>query len=554
MNSLNKKTLCLIVASIWLWLPFSLSAQLSPVSNSKGKWGYEDANGNLVIKNKFNGAGDFKEGVALVQNGKKYGVIDGAGKFVIKPDYDMITDFNQLGLAEVVKGDKHGFVNRSGKIVIPCKYKYIGGFNTDGLVWVNEGGKLEKGYVSGGKFNIFREDGTPLFKKAYTRIGVFVPWKSTYTSAELEKMTKVERNLTEGEDYTFWRKQLVNFSPGSMLPDNVQAYYVSEKSDGNYNGVYTPNGEVIIPAGKYYFANCPENGISIVQPKKGATNFYIVSSGKMLFAEKLDGSWGFKDGYCIGLYGGLQYIYDVNGQRKSAGYTKIYPLNNGIHVVRNGTDNYGMIAADGREILPAINYAVYPCLEGCCLVKEKSTSPIGYKDVNGEWIIEPTFKDGLSFYGGNAMVNSGGKWGMITLSCDTVLPFEYKNLKIKLRPDQKLIWAEHDNDNFECYDIESGKTLIPAIYKDAYAFDSHFDGLALVKKSNTDASWGWIDYNGNEVVPCVFSDKDALKAGKEYEASGRSVWTPYTTYIFTLHNNPVPVDFNSVVEETLWDY
>lgn len=554
MNSIIKILSSGLTYVLLMSVSFSLNAQLTPISNSKGKWGYEDANGNLVVKHKFTGAGEFKEGVALVQDGKKYGILDTNGKYIVAPSYDMITDFNPLGLAEVMKGDKHGFIDKTGKLVIPCQFKYVGGFNTNGHVWVNEGGKLEKGAVIGGKFNIFKPDGTSLFNKAYARIGVFVPWKYTYTKADRDKMSQVERNLTEGEDYSFWRKQTVNFVPGSILPDDVHAYYVTDKTDGNYNGVYTAQGEMIIPAGKYYFANCPENGISIVHPKKGTANFYHVESNKMLLDKNLEGSWGYRDGYCIGNEKGLQYIYDVNGEKKSAGYTKIYPLNSGVHVVRNGDDKYGMISADGTELLAAVNYAVYPCIEGLSLVREQSSSLVGYKDNKGEWVIEPMYASGYSFSGGNAMVKSGDKWGMITLKNDTVLPFEYTDLKFKHRPDQNLIWAKQSNGCFECYDINAGKIVLPALYADAYAFGSRFDGLAMVKKSNSDTSWGWIDNEGKEVVPCVFTQNDAWKAGKEYEDSGRSIWSPYTTHIFNLHNNPVPVDFQSVVDEALWDY
>ncbi len=554
MISIKKILTNVLTLTFFMSVSFTVNAQLTPISNSKGKWGYEDSNGNLVVKYKFNAAGDFKDGVALVQDGKKYGVIDETGKFVVKPEYDMITDYNQLGLAEVMKGDSHGFIDKAGKLVIPCKFKFVGGFNTNGMVWVNEGGKLEKGKITGGKFNIYRPDGTPLFEKSYTTIGTFVPWKKIYSQTDLENMTNIEKNLIEGKNYTFWRKLLITYSPSSVLPDDVQAYYASDKADGNYNGVFSPQGEMIIPVGKYYFANWPENGISIVFPKKGTANFYNVYSGKMLLNKNIEGSWGFNDGYCIGIDGGLYFIYDTNGQKVSSGYTKIYPINNGVHVVRQETDNYGMITADGRELLPAVNYAVYPCLEGRSLVKEMSSSLVGYKNNKGEWVIEPTYEDGFSFNGGNAMVKSNGKWGMISLSNDIVLPFDYSDLKLKFKPDQHLIWAKRDNGNFECFDIKEGKVLIPALYDDAYGFGSLLDGLAMVKKGSSDASWGWIDTEGVEVVPCSFTEVDAKKAGKEYEDSGRSAWTPYTTYIFKLHNNPVSVDFNSVVEEELWDY
>ena len=70
------------------------SQELIPVKNNKDKWGYVDADGNLVIKHNYN------EALAFVD-----------------------------GRAKVRKGDKWGYINASGKEVIPFKYSEIGTWN-----------------------------------------------------------------------------------------------------------------------------------------------------------------------------------------------------------------------------------------------------------------------------------------------------------------------------------------------------------------------------------------------------------------------------------------
>lgn len=53
------------------------------VVNTEGKWGFVDAKGNLVIPYKYDTIDYFREGLALVWQGDKYGYIDKSGKEVI---------------------------------------------------------------------------------------------------------------------------------------------------------------------------------------------------------------------------------------------------------------------------------------------------------------------------------------------------------------------------------------------------------------------------------------------------------------------------------------
>jgi hypothetical protein len=98
---------------------------LWPVEKDK-KWGYMDKTGRIIIPFKFDGAGDFSEGLAAVDFKEKTAYIDNTGKFVIPPRFIEGYSFSD-GLAIVIirefKKDNYHmhqyvYIDRSGKIVI----------------------------------------------------------------------------------------------------------------------------------------------------------------------------------------------------------------------------------------------------------------------------------------------------------------------------------------------------------------------------------------------------------------------------------------------------
>ena len=65
----------------------------------------------------------------------KVGLVDAKGKFVVKPKYDEIGNF-EGGLAKVRIKDKFGFINEKGGIVLKLQYSVIEDF-VDGVakIW-----------------------------------------------------------------------------------------------------------------------------------------------------------------------------------------------------------------------------------------------------------------------------------------------------------------------------------------------------------------------------------------------------------------------------------
>ncbi len=532
-------------------------ALLRPDCNQKGKWGYVDENGQIVVKHQFTGASEFNDGVAHVLSGKKYGVIDSEGKYIIKPDYDIISPFNEYGLAQVTKDNKSGFIDKTGKIVIPIKYAFVGDFNADGIVWVNKDGKIKKGdtTVSGGEFTLFRSDGTNFLDDSYRTIGYFVPFTHSFTTAQKEKMTLTERRLTEGDDYVYWSKVKYSFKPGRKILFNKSGLWASYREDGYYNGVYNRDGSEIIPSGTYYVAQYPNEGTAIVCTTENAYNFLDIASGSLALSNPLEHSWGFKDGHAVGKYRGLWYIYDKKGHQCSQGYTYIYPVNGGVHVVRNGNDKYGLITSSGQEILPISNYSVYPFIGGASMVKTTSKSKVGYIGANGQWIIPPTYDNGHTFDNGRVLVSLNGKWGCVDMKAKVLIPFEFYSIMIKSDKAGLRYWVRREKGaNFELFDISEGASVLEPKYADAYPFDQLCHGLAKVNPSNMKNTWGAIDRQGNVVIPFEYTADLATKAILEYKNTGRGEWSDYRNFMFRLRHNNHPVDLGSTVSEENWDY
>jgi hypothetical protein len=81
---------------------------LFPIWDARGKEGFMDARGNVVIAPRFDHVTPFSEGMAAVGDGDRWGYIDRAGKLIISPRWKEAAPFSD-GVAAVVDGyEIHG--------------------------------------------------------------------------------------------------------------------------------------------------------------------------------------------------------------------------------------------------------------------------------------------------------------------------------------------------------------------------------------------------------------------------------------------------------------
>lgn len=111
----------------------------------KGKYGYIDKTGTLVIPAEYDLAYSFENGLARVQKNGYWGYINKAGKAVVPIVYDQ-ADYFTGGFARVMKDGKYGLVDTSGNLVLPVAYDVVvhvdfGIYDEDGYIPVKKDGK-----------------------------------------------------------------------------------------------------------------------------------------------------------------------------------------------------------------------------------------------------------------------------------------------------------------------------------------------------------------------------------------------------------------------------
>jgi hypothetical protein len=95
---------------------------LVPVEQD-GAWGYARGDGTLAIAPRFERAGRFVEGRALIRQDGRYGFIDTTGTAVIPPTYAAARPFSG-GRAPVRPDSLWGFVDRAGTMVIEPRFRW----------------------------------------------------------------------------------------------------------------------------------------------------------------------------------------------------------------------------------------------------------------------------------------------------------------------------------------------------------------------------------------------------------------------------------------------
>jgi len=90
----------------------------------KGKYGFIDRDGLLLVSTQYDEARPFSNGCAAIKIGNVWGFIDKKENFVATPFYDKVLDFDNRAVI-VTKNGKFGLVNRQGKETIKPQFEEI---------------------------------------------------------------------------------------------------------------------------------------------------------------------------------------------------------------------------------------------------------------------------------------------------------------------------------------------------------------------------------------------------------------------------------------------
>lgn len=203
------------------------------VKGKDQKWGYSDGAGKVVIKTQFDSAKDFSEGVAAVNMNGKWGFTDSAGNILVKPEYDRVHDFHN-GYAAVGSGTKFGYVDNTGKVVLKLQYLYDNEFLTDLYDFKNESSFVKLGV---NKYRLIDKAGKALYKLEISSARHFseglaavkVNNRYSYINNKGKIVIKLDAKVTAADDFHDGRAVIcINYSlyhyidkKGKILKDKV---------------------------------------------------------------------------------------------------------------------------------------------------------------------------------------------------------------------------------------------------------------------------------------------------------------------------------------------
>ncbi len=106
------------------------------------KWGYFNTSGKIAIAAKYDDANDFNDGYAAAKDGRRFLVLDNKGDEAVVDAESVVEvkDFSEDLAPFKTSYKRVGFISTNGKVAIQPQYESVGYF-TNGLAWAKVPGK-----------------------------------------------------------------------------------------------------------------------------------------------------------------------------------------------------------------------------------------------------------------------------------------------------------------------------------------------------------------------------------------------------------------------------
>ncbi|MCD7714394.1 MAG: WG repeat-containing protein [Prevotella sp.] len=450
---------------------------------SGAKWGILRRDGTAVVEPKYQELSDLMDGKMIAfQEKSLLGLLDKSGKVLFEAKYNVVTPFNNQGLAALrtQKGSKWSLINREGKVVIP-----------------EEAGCNE--------FFSFREKGGLNMLRADSLLA----HKEWWDDAErLMPMVTTSRSWLNSE-----RPYIV-----STVLSNKTWLFLLYDLDGN---------QLIGPGAELTDMLAPSEGIALVAKGTGKNKIlglYNLGSQEFIPLDNSRGYYSVKEGHSLTYDPKTKsdyYLVDEKGEKVSDSYDEVTDVDH-LLIVRKG-EKYGLITRAGKEIVPVECLSVIDADNGSLFGVRTKEEKFGYVDEKGDTIIPFDYALGSKFDDNYAMVvkkleDSTIKAGMIDKENNTIVPFKYNSICFDVDNNGKLHeWVVEKDGNFSKIDMSSHNgTSDPKLIETEYANMMNVRNGIAVK--NAQGLFGLIK-NGEEVIPCSVASKELVDKVYDFMAS-----------------------------------
>lgn len=363
----------------------------SDTTSPQRQVGFVDKFGNKVIEPSpdIAFARPFRDGVAIVGSPDgKFGLINSKGKWVLKPTYDSIFEFNHgVAIAMNKHGDDfdHALIDTMGREVIAMQSGSIyefGGTPIEKYIMIKYD-KNDNLYSA-----LYNKDGTVLIPMDNHRIDYNEVSDLIKLCHQVNGCVFLDKKLNKLTEVTY-----DNDSPAySAVGDGL--ILVKKNDKFGFIEISNPSREVIAPM--YDFADRFSHGVAVVK------------SGKRYF------------------------LIDKHNQQVSSEYDLIFQFDDYDFYVVQQNDQFGVINHTGKLIQPLIFEQVDNRFSKE-MVNIRQHGLWGLMDSSGRIVIAPQYQVMHHYRDGLIAVKKNGKWGFVNERNETMIDFIYDDPLIDIK-------------------------------------------------------------------------------------------------------------------------
>jgi hypothetical protein len=431
----------------------------------KGKWGFIDRTGKVVVAPQFDALGNwgFSEALIEFRVGSKWGYLDESGAIRIAPRFDEVRPFSE-GMAAVRLGDKWGFIDRGGTMLIAPRFKDV--------VWGHAGGEtFSEGMAAvrlGDRWGFVNKAGEVVIEPQFDEVRVFLHGIARVTvkgkSGQPDKVGYIDRSgkyvsqPNEDDYHGFQPLHAGNFSEGmSFIRDGARWGFVNSEGEivakgfeaeklfseglaavrmGGKWGFIDKSGKIAIEP-RFEDADPFSEGLAFVTESDGTLG-YIDQAGRLSIkigrkndahAERFFAS-GFKDGLAtINLGDDAGYIdragtYVIRLKKGDRGA----PFSGDLAQVHRGESTSYVDKTGAYLFEPKLLFDLGEWSEGLIAARAESNGRYGYMNRSGRFVVAPQFDEADEFADGLAHVRIANKHGFIDRSGRFIIPLKFDDV------------------------------------------------------------------------------------------------------------------------------
>ena len=473
----------LITAAAIVLFSINVQAQeLKILVNKKGKIGFADQNGNVVIKCQYESAQPFtSDGIAIVTKSGKSGIINTSGKVLLPLKYSQIYPWNSA-LYMIKDGKKMGLANHKGKVVLPVNYSHISKPNQFGRALIAKGGKASKNdkktYMAKAKYGIIDSEGDILIEPKYKGLYEFANNNTSYPFREGKRLLFSYHNITD-----------------TLETDCSYMGYSNNAFSINKAGILDRNGKVLLKNGQYYYVMQPQSNMTryyIVKKKETLYGYYNLSTGKGFQVDKYDksigdmGFWSHGDfiGDIAPVNGSTWSFIDKSGKQLRTGYSAIrHSQTTALWAAQNASGKWDVFNENNEDVkdLSDFDDIIFPNKQGDKeIFSVAKDGKYGCITRNGNMVVPFDYEMAMGNTYDVIPVKKDGKWGLLSADNTCFIPNDYANIMLPTERNATIFWVQKSDSLYYHYNMSTGKTS-----SNGYKTVSNFQkGFAYVVPQN----------------------------------------------------------------------